>query len=173
MVQLLGYIFLIAVAILAFKFVYALIMRCCALGVIAFICVGCISGGLWILGYLESDTALTISRWAFYIGTAINVIEAISHPLDVISDAWELATDTVYTNEESSTEESDYTSNSNYDTSSFNGEGNSYLSIYAGRRCCGNCRWNNCHNGNNVLCSHNPAGANNDVNDVCSDYIMR
>lgn len=156
MLQILGYIFLIGIAIVLIKFGYALIMRCCALGVVAFICVGMVVGVLALFGKISSDTAWTISKWAFYIGTAINVLEVLSHPFEAISDAWDFTTDTDYSGGTSSSEDSNSSSNtSDYSSSSRSGSN----PIYAGRRCCGNCRWN--------------MSAYNGVNDRCSDYIHK
>lgn len=168
MLQLLGYIFLIAVGIVIIKFGYALIMRFIALGVVAFIFVGCISGALSLLGYISSSTAWTISKWAFYIGAVLNIIEALSHPFDSISDAWEFTTDTDYSSGGSSYD-NEFESSSSVNNSSYSGGGST--DVYAGRRCCGNCRWNTSPYRNNVVCNHNPAGAYNSVNDRCVDYV--
>jgi len=170
MLQILGYIFLIGIAIVLIKFGYALIMRCCALGVVLFICVGMVTGALALLGVVSSGTAWTISKWSFYIGTAINVLEVLSHPLEAISDAWDFTTDTDYSGGGSSSDDSNSSgNNSGYSSSS----GSSDNSVYAGRRCCGNCRWNMSAYNNNVACTHNPAGAYNGVNDRCSDYVHK
>ena len=80
-------------AILQIKFGFALLMRCCVIGIIAFLWVGIITGTLSIVGKMSSDTAWTISKWAFYIGTAINIVEVLFHPFRAISQAWDAATD--------------------------------------------------------------------------------
>ena len=170
MLQIIGYIFLIAIVIVLIKFGYALIMRCCAMGVIAFICVGMVVGVLALFGKISSDTAWTVSKWAFYIGTAINILEVLSHPIDAISDAWDFTTDTDYSggSSESDRDETYYSDGNNSSSST---SGDSETDVYAGLRCCGNCRWNMSTHCNNVVCTHNPAGANNGVYDRCSDYL--
>lgn len=180
MLQLLGYIFLIGLAILLLKFVYCLLMRCCALGIMAFIIVGCITGALAILGKISSHLAWTISKWSFYVGTAINIIEVLSHPLEAIEDAWDFTTDTDYTttsfntyNDENSSGDSGNThsSSSSSLSRSLTNTNDEDTEIYTGRRCCGNCKWNRSKYHNNVICSLNPAGTSNSVNDVCEDYV--
>lgn len=179
MLQILGYIFLIAIAIILIKFGYALLMRCCALGILAFLIVGCITGALSIVGKISSSIAWTISKWAFYVGTAINIVEVISHPLEAIEDAWDFTTDTDYTASPVETYNNDVSSGGSGNTSTSSSSpslpptntSDDDTEIYIGRRCCGNCRWNRSPNHNDVICSLNPAGANNSVNDVCGDYV--
>lgn len=168
MLQILGYIFLIAIGFLIVKFGIFLIMRCCIIGIIAFLCVGMITGALAILGMMSSDTAWTLSKWAFYIGTAVNIVEVIFHPFRAISDAWDVATDDDDSGSysSSSSSSSSYSSYSSYRDDDDDDE-------YKGVRCCGNCRWNNSLYGNNVICNHNPAGSYNGVMDRCSDYLHK
>lgn len=52
MLQILGYILLIGIVIVVIKFGLALLMRCYIIGVIAFLCVGAITGVLIILGMM-------------------------------------------------------------------------------------------------------------------------
>ena len=160
MLQILGYLLLFSIVFLLVKFGFLLILRCIAIGIFAFFLVGMITGALALLGFIGSDTAWTLSKWAFYIGTVINVIEVICHPFSAIADAWKEAT------EESS---SRYGSSSS-STSSSSGNGSERENLYSGVRCCGNCRWNKSPYGNNVICSHNPAGQYNGVMDRCIDY---
>ena len=157
MLQILGYILLIGIAIVVIKFGFMLVMRCCAIGIVAFLCVGAITGVLCIFGMMSSDTAWTISKWAFYIGTAINIVEVICHPFRAISDAWDVATD----------------DSGGSSSSSSSGYGSSQEDEFAGIHCCGNCRWNNSAYSNNVICNHNPAGDYNGVMDRCSDYCHK
>ncbi len=160
MLQILGYIFLIGIILVLVKFGFLLVIRCCAIGIIAFICVGAVTGALTIFGKMSSDTAWTISKWAFYIGTAINIVEVIRHPFRAISDAWDVTTE--------DSDSSSYSSSSSSSSTSMHDE-----DLYPGTRCCGNCRWNNSLYGNNVMCNHNPAGDYNDVMDRCSDYCHK
>lgn len=167
MLQILGYIFLIAIGFLVVKFGIFLIMRCCIIGIIAFLCVGMITGALAILGMMSSDTAWTLSKWAFYIGTAVNIVEVIFHPFRAISDAWDVTIDDDFSGpSSSSSSSSSYSSYSSYRDDDDDDE-------YKGVRCCGNCRWNNSLFGNNVICNHNPAGSYNGVMDRCSDYLHK
>lgn len=154
MLQFICYIFLFAIAFVLIKFGIMLIMRCCILGIMAFIFVGIISWVLTIMGKISSEMAWKISEWAFYIGTGINLIEVLMHPFRIISEAWD-----------NTTEDSNYSDGYSNDTSK------SEEDMYVGSRCCGNCRFNqSMFRDNNVICNHNPAGQYNDVNDVCSDY---
>ena len=157
MLQILGYILIIAIAIAVIKFGFALLMRCCIIGIVAFLWVGAITGALTIFGKMSSDTAWTISKWAFFIGSAINIVEVLFHPFKALRDAWDAATD-------------DTPSSS---SSSLSGNGNRDEDEFAGMRCCGNCRWNYSAYGNNVICNHNPAGEHNGVMDRCSDYCHK
>lgn len=156
MLQILGYILLIGIAIFFIKFGFALLIRCCVIGIMAFLMVGTLMGVLTIFGKVSSDTAWTISKWAFYIGTAINVLEVLFHPFRTISQAWDAATD-----------DSD---GGMYSSSSSN---NNQEDEFAGVKCCGNCRWNTSAYSNNVMCNHNPAGDYNGVMDRCSDYCHK
>lgn len=157
MLQILGYLLLIGIAIVIIKFGFALLMRCCVIGIIAFLWVGIITGTLSIVGKMSSDTAWTISKWAFYIGTAINIVEVLFHPFRAISQAWDAATD-----------DSDSGSYSSDSYVSSQGEDE-----YPGVRCCGNCRWNNSAYSSSVMCNHNPAGEYNGMMDRCSDYCQK
>ena len=159
MLQILGYILLIGIAIVVIKFGFALLMRCCVIGIIAFLWVGAITGALCIFGKMSSDTAWTISKWAFYIGTAINVVEVLFHPFRAISQAWDAATDD--------------SESSSYSSSSSNSSSSPDEDEFAGVHCCGNCRWNNSAYSNNVICNHNPSGDYNGVMDRCSDYCHK
>ncbi|MBO4662461.1 MAG: hypothetical protein J5630_07160 [Bacteroidaceae bacterium] len=153
MLKILGYLLLIGIAILVLKFAFSFIMRCCILGIIAFLCVGAITGALSILGLMEYETAWTISKWAFYIGTTINILEVIFHPFRAISDAWEVAID-----------DSDSNSSSNSSNNTLEDE-------FAGMHCCGNCRWSvNAYRGSRVMCNQNHASDYKSVTDWCSDY---
>ena len=159
MLQILGYIFLIGIILVLVKFGFLLVIRCCVIGIIAFICVGAITGALTIFGIMNSDTAWTISKWAFYIGTAFNIVEVIRHPFRAISDAWDVTTD------ESTGSYGSSSSSSGYNRDDEDG--------YPGVRCCGNCRWNMSAYSNSVMCNHNPAGEYNGVMDRCSDYCQK
>lgn len=158
MLQILGYLLLIGIAIVVIKFGFALLMRCCVIGIIAFLCIGAITGALTIFGMMSSDTAWSISKWAFYIGTVINLVEVLFHPFRAIGDAWDVATDD---------SPAGYSSSSSY-SDSINGEDE-----YEGVRCCGNCRWNTSAYSSSVMCNHNPAGDYNGVMDRCSDYCHK
>lgn len=114
MLQILGYLLLIGIAILLIKFSFYLLLRCCVGGILAFIFVGAITGALAIFGVISADTAWTISKWAFYIGTALNTIWAILHPIETISDAWDIATTPSTNSSESSSSSS--SSRDDYDT---------------------------------------------------------
>ena len=159
MLQILGYLLLIGIAIVILKFGFALLMRCCVIGIIAFLWVGAITGALTIFGKMSSDTAWTISKWAFYIGTAVNIMEVLFHPFRAIGDAWDAATD-------------DSPSSSSSSSSSYS-DSNNGEDEYPGVRCCGNCRWNNSLYSSSVMCNHNPAGEYNGVMDRCSDYCQK
>ena len=53
MLQIIGYIFLIGIAILILKFGFMIVIRCCAIGIVAFFGVGMICLILYILGFIE------------------------------------------------------------------------------------------------------------------------
>ena len=165
MLQILGYIFLIAIVILLLKFGFALLIRCCAIGILAFFGVGFVTGALSILGFMNFSTAWTLSKWAFYIGTAINVIEALFHPFTAISQAWDLA------NDDSDYSSSSYDDSYNHQHRQKNNDYEEDNDLYSGVRCCGNCRFNHSAYRNGVSCNHSPAGEYNDVMDSCSDYM--
>jgi hypothetical protein len=158
MLQILGYILIIGVAIVVIKFGFALLIRCCIIGILAFLWVGAITGALTIFGKMSSDTAWTISKWAFYIGTAINIVEVLFHPFRAIRESWDAATDDSPSSPSSSSSYSD----------SNNGEDE-----YPGVRCCGNCRWNTSLYSSSVMCNHSSAGDYNGVMDSCSDYCQK
>lgn len=159
MLQIIGYIILIGIAFLVIKFGIMLVVRCCVFGIIAFFSAGFISLILVVFGAISTDTAWTLSKWAFYIGTAFNVIEVICHPFRAISDAWEVTTDESTGSIGSSSSFSDYNGNSEDE--------------YPGVHCCGNCRWNVSTYSSSVMCNHNPAGEYNGVMDRCSDYCQK
>ena len=157
MLQILGYLLLIGLAILLLKFSFAILLRCCIGGILAFLIIGAVSGALCLLGYIQSDTAWTVSKWAFYIGTALSTVNVICHPFRTISEAWNDATDdsgssTSYTNTYDSSEKEDE-------------------DLYKGQHCCGNCRWNTCPGRVGVSCHHDVSGAYMETNDRCSDYL--
>lgn len=156
MLQIIGYIFLIGIAIFILKFGFMIVIRCCAIGIVAFFGVGMTCLILYMLGFIESSTAWTLSKWAFYIGTGINIIEVLSHPLEALSQAWNSATD--------DSDDSSYP-----DQPSDNDDGDEF----PGMRCCGNCRFNNSGYGSSVMCNHNPAGEHNGPMDRCGDYVHK
>lgn len=160
MLQILGYLLLIVIAILLIKFGVYILLSCCIGGILSFIWVGAITGALAIFGVISADTAWTISKWAFYIGTAITTIRTILHPIDTISDAWREATS------------SSSSGSSSYSSSSDSSSSNDNYDEYRGMRCCANCRWNASLYPNNVICNHMQGDAVS-VTGCCSDYCER
>ena len=113
MLQILGYLLLIGLAILLIKFCISIIIKCCVGGIIAFICVGAVCGALALFGVISGDTAWTVSKWSFYIGTVMSTVWAVWHPLDTISEAWKDATTPISSGSQSSSSSS---SSKDYDT---------------------------------------------------------
>lgn len=154
MLEILGYLLLIGLAIFLIKFCLALIIRCCAGGILAFFCVGCVTGAFAIFGVINGDTAWNISKWAFYIGTVLNIFEVLSHPFDVLRECFGDAGE-------------DW---GKYQTTSNPPSNNN--DSYSGMHCCANCRWNASPYPNNVCCSHIHGDAVS-VTGRCSDYCEK
>lgn len=159
MLQILGFILLIAIALALLKLFFAVFLTCCIFGIIAFLFVGAITGALTILGFMDSSTAWTLTKWAFYIGTAINIIKVIIDPSFAVGGIKSVLNST-----------SDNSGSSSSSSSNYSSEGGDE---HPGVKCCGNCRFNNSGYGSSVSCNHNPAGEYNNANDYCSDYIHR
>ena len=137
MLQILGYILLIGIALAIIKFGILLILRCCAYGITAFFSIGAITLILVILGFMESGTAWTISKWAFYIGLGCNVLELVIHPSKIFSDVKK-----AYNYDSSSSMTSSVSDNSSDNES------------YSGFHCCDNCWWNQDRGSSYSRCAH-------------------
>lgn len=126
MLQILGYILLIGIAIAVLKFGFAVALRLTLYGIVAFFCVGAVTGALTILGVMESDTSWTITKWAFFIGVLFSVKELFTNPRDFGRDVMD-----IYNDHSGSHSSPSSSSNSDKD--------NGYDPPYG---CCDNCRWN-------------------------------
>lgn len=140
MLELIGFIFLIAIGIFLLRFFAHIILQCVSLGVVAFIIVGIVTGICYLIGIMSSKTAWLISQWAFYIGTAISTIQTLFHPFDAISRAWN--------------EASNFNSNRDNNTNVSNQKDNDYGSVYS-FPCCGNCMYNYTRGSFDVTCNGN------------------
>ncbi len=151
--QILGIFLLFAIAIALLKFFFAFIMRCCVWGILAFLTVGFITGLLAVFGLIEFSIAWTISKWAFFIGIGLNLVEVVLHPFRVIKDAWGVSQEMSFNG-----------------TTTVNTDGDAGSSSGYYGRCCANCRYNT--NPNGVSCNWDP-GKYIEENSCCSMYTAR
>ena len=80
----------IALGIVLIKFLYCFIIQLIGIGLVLglFSIMAC--GVLALFDIMEWETCLLVAKWAFYIGTTIGLIRFLCHPLDTLSETFDL-----------------------------------------------------------------------------------
>lgn len=103
----------IIVVIFLIKLCFIAVLHIVVYGIVLFFLVGMPIGFAWLIGWMESDTAWTICKWAFYIGSAYGLLHAILHPSEYFGNVFnDLNTDS---SSSSRSHSSHYSSNSSSD----------------------------------------------------------
>lgn len=105
----------IALGIVLIKFLYCFIIQLIGIGLVFGLLSIVVCGVLALFDIMEWETCLNIARYAFYIGSAIGVIRFLCHPLDTLSETFDLYGD----NSSSITRSSSSSSGSSYNGTTY------------------------------------------------------
>ena len=83
----------IALGIVLLKFLWCFIIQLIGIGLVFGLLSIMVCGVLTLFDIMEWETCLNIAQYAFYIGTAIGVIRFLCHPIDTLSEAFDLFDD--------------------------------------------------------------------------------
>ena len=80
----------IVLGIVLIKFLFCFIIQLIGIGLVLglFSIMAC--GVLALFDIMEWETCLVVAKWAFYIGTTIGVIRFLCHPIDTLSETFDL-----------------------------------------------------------------------------------
>lgn len=79
----------IGVAIFLIKLCFVAILNIIQYGMALFFLFGMPLGFAYLVGWISGDTAWTICKWAFYIGSGYGLINAILHPGEYFSNVFD------------------------------------------------------------------------------------
>lgn len=83
----------IGLGIVLFKFLYCFVIQLIGIGLVLGLFSIIVCGALALFGIMEWETCLVVAKWAFYAGSAIGVIRFLCHPIDTLSEAFDLFDD--------------------------------------------------------------------------------
>lgn len=117
----------IIVAIFLIKQCFLAVLHIIKYGIVLFFLIGMPIGFAYLVGWMGGDTAWTICKWSFYIGSAYGLITAIFHPSEYFGDIID-----DFNSNSSSSSSSHGSYNDSYSESNYNDSGGGI---------CGNCSY--------------------------------
>lgn len=149
-----GYLFLIVAAGIILIICGTFLLRLLAIGISLFFIAEIITTALAIFGYMDYSTGWTISKWAFFIGSGIGIIQFLCNPSTFFRDTGEIVTNignSSKTKKRNKPEENE----DEEDEHKF--------------ACCGNCKWNQDRGSYTVRCFQD-SSRDKVSNDKCGQW---
>lgn len=106
----------IVLGLLLLKFIYCFVIQLIGIGLVLGLFSMIICSVLALFDVMEWETCFVVAKWAFYIGSAIGVIRFLCHPIDTLSEAFDLFDDSSGSSSRSSSSSSN-SSASNWSSS--------------------------------------------------------
>lgn len=146
-----GYLLLAVVAGIILIICGSFLLRLLSIGICLFIVAEIVTTALAIFGYMDYCTGWAISKWAFFIGGGIGVIQFLRSPSSFLRDAADIVSSIGNSTikSDNSQEEKD---DKEYDFP-----------------CCGNCKWNYDRGSYSVRCFQD-GNRNKTSNEKCGQW---